>query len=46
MKQIINDLIHMTEGDLLINYWWFWILAVIVIVTIMILYGMVKTKRK
>jgi hypothetical protein len=25
MKQFIYDMIHMTEGEKFINYWWLWL---------------------
>ena len=25
MNQFIYDMIHMTEGEKLINYWWLWL---------------------
>lgn len=25
MKQFLHDMIHMTEGEKLINYWWLWL---------------------
>lgn len=25
MKQFIYDMIHMTDGEKLINYWWLWV---------------------
>lgn len=28
MKQFINDMIHMTEGEKLINYWWLWLIFI------------------
>lgn len=30
IKQFIHDMIHMTEGEKLINYWWLWITALVV----------------
>lgn len=26
MKEFIYDMIHMTEGEKLINYWWLWLI--------------------
>lgn len=28
MGQFINDMVHMTEGEKLIQYWWLWLLIV------------------
>lgn len=25
IEQFIHDMIHMTEGEKLINYWWLWV---------------------
>lgn len=30
MNKFINDMIHMTEGEKLINYWWLWLLLIMV----------------
>lgn len=27
--QFINDLIHMTEGEKLVEYWWLWLIMLI-----------------
>jgi hypothetical protein len=35
MKQFIYDMIHMTEGERLINYWWLWLTITVVGVTIL-----------
>jgi hypothetical protein len=29
MKQFIADMIHMTEGERLIAYWWLWLLIIL-----------------
>jgi hypothetical protein len=29
MKQFIHDMIHMTEGEKLVHYWWLWLLILI-----------------
>lgn len=29
MNQFFYDMIHMTEGEKLINYWWLWVIIVI-----------------
>lgn len=31
MKQFLNDYIHMTQGELLVNYWWLWLGMVVVL---------------
>lgn len=36
MKQFIDDMIHMTEGERLINYWYVW-LGFIIVVGIVVL---------
>lgn len=37
MKQFINDMIHMTEGERLINYWYVWLGLIIVIAIVVLL---------
>jgi hypothetical protein len=32
IKQFIYDMIHMTEGERLINYWWLWLSMIAAIV--------------
>ena len=27
---MINDLIHMTQGEFLINYWWLYIILIVI----------------
>ena len=27
---MINDVIHMTQGEFLINYWWFYIILIVI----------------
>lgn len=29
IKQFVHDMIHMTEGEKLIEYWWLWITLVL-----------------
>lgn len=29
--RFINDMIHMTEGEKLINYWWLWVVFIALI---------------
>lgn len=29
IKQFVHDMIHMTEGEKLIEYWWLWIMLVL-----------------
>lgn len=31
MKQLIYDMIHMTEGEKLINYWWLWLIILVIV---------------
>jgi hypothetical protein len=44
MKQFIYDMIHMTEGEKLINYWWLWLL-IIMIGTICVYFEERRRKR-
>lgn len=37
MKQFIDDMIHMTEGERLINYWYVWLGLIIVIGIVVLL---------
>lgn len=37
MKQFIYDMIHMTEGEKLINYWWLWLIILALTVLIILL---------
>lgn len=30
MAQFIHDMIHMTEGEKLVNYWWRWLIIMII----------------
>ena len=30
MKQLIYDMIHLTEGEKLIKYWWLWLIVLVV----------------
>lgn len=30
IKQFIHDMIHMTEGEKFINYWWLWLSILLV----------------
>ena len=29
ISKFISDMIHMTEGERLINYWWLWLIILI-----------------
>lgn len=40
MNQFIHDMIHMTEGEKLINYWWLWLLMFIGVIVV----GIIKRK--
>ena len=31
LKQFIDDMIHMTEGERLIAYWWLWLLIIVAV---------------
>jgi hypothetical protein len=31
MNQFIHDMIHMTEGEKLINYWWLYLIMICVV---------------
>ena len=37
MNQFIYDMIHMTEGEKLINYWWLWLLMFIGVIVLRII---------
>lgn len=37
MKQFIDDMMHMTEGERLINYWYVWLGLIIVIGIVVLL---------
>lgn len=28
--QFVNDMIHMTQGELFINYWWLWFIIIVI----------------
>jgi Mg2+ and Co2+ transporter CorA len=30
MRKFIHDMIHMTEGEKLIHYWWLWALIILI----------------
>ncbi|MGM9986379.1 MAG: hypothetical protein ACI35O_04030 [Bacillaceae bacterium] len=30
MKQFIDDMIHMTEGEKFVHYWWIWVSLVVI----------------
>ena len=30
MNKFIYDMIHMTEGEKLIHYWWLWIMKIVI----------------
>jgi len=32
MKEFIYNMIHMTQGEKLINYWWLWLILFIVVI--------------
>lgn len=32
MKRFVYDMIHMTEGEKLINYWWLWLIILVIAV--------------
>ena len=40
VNQFIYDMIHMTEGEKLINYWWLWLLMFIGVIVV----GIIKRK--
>lgn len=37
MKQFIDDMINMTEGQKLITYWWLWVILVVLYVFVLLL---------
>lgn len=45
MKQFLHDMIHMTEGEKLIHYWWLW-LAIVLIGIVMVTWSYLSTNRK
>lgn len=45
MKQFINDMINLTEGQKLIKYWWLWAGAIIIVLSIRI-YSKVSYKKQ
>ena len=46
MEQFIYDMIHMTEGEKLIEYWWLWLLyGVIVFLAFGFAYGAIKIRK-
>jgi hypothetical protein len=44
MKQFLHDMVHMTEVEKLINYWWVWL--VFVILSFSLLYWINKKSPK
>ena len=36
MEQFVYDMIHTTEGEKLINYWWLWLIIIILAVMLYI----------
>jgi hypothetical protein len=34
MKAFIHDAIHLTQGELLLKYWWVWLLIVFIAVAV------------
>lgn len=34
MNQFIYDMIHMTEGEKFIKYWWLWLIIVIIVIVL------------
>lgn len=30
MTKFIHDMIHMTEGEKFINYWWLWLIIMVI----------------
>lgn len=45
MRNFIHDMIHMTEGQKLVNYWWLW-LSILFGIIIFVLIKDVWRKRK
>jgi hypothetical protein len=44
-RKFLDDLIHMTGGELLVNYWWLWLIFVIIAVVIAYSDSFIKPKR-
>jgi hypothetical protein len=44
IKQFIHDMIHMTKGEKLINYWWLWLS--ILVVSLFIAFVIEKVKGR
>jgi hypothetical protein len=45
IKQFVNDMIHMTEGEKLIKYWWLWLIASAVFIIVTLGKDFIKPKR-
>jgi hypothetical protein len=43
MNKFISDMLHMTEGEKLISYWWLWL---ILCIPILVIYYVVARKLK
>ena len=46
MNDFISDMIHMTEGEKFIKYWWLWLIILIISIAIAILINKDKDKNK
>lgn len=47
MMKFIHDMIHMTEGEKLINYWWLWLIwDIVVFIAMGYAYGYFKFRRR
>ena len=46
MKQFFYDMIHMTEGEKLISYWWLWAILFILGVAIFFLIDFIAEWRR
>lgn len=46
MTQFIHDMIHMTEGEKLFNYWWLWLVLATVGFIAGIIHEAAKDRRK
>jgi hypothetical protein len=31
MRQFLYDMVHMTEGEKLVHYWWLWLIIIVVV---------------
>lgn len=46
MKQFIYDMIHMTEGEKFISYWWLWLAIVLTTIVISVIVDKFKKPKR